>query len=63
MLDNDTIDALTKEAHPVDYRTLRSYIRWAPTVAYVRKVMLPSLRIRHRRIWSHTDSRRVSAGE
>ena len=37
MLDNATIDNLTKEARPVDFRTLRSYIRWAPSVAYVRR--------------------------
>ena len=52
MLDNTVIDSLTKEARPVDYRTLRSYIRWAPSVAYVRRVMLPSLRRLDPAIWT-----------
>lgn len=52
MLDNAVIDALTKEARPVDYRTLRSYIRWAPSVAYVRQVMVPSLRKLDPAIWT-----------
>ena len=52
MLDNTVIDNLTKEARPVDYRTLRSYIRWAPSVAYVRRVMVPSLRRLDSAIWT-----------
>lgn len=56
MLDNVTVNALTKEARPVDYPTLRSYIRHAPSVEYVRRVTIPSLRKWHPRIWSHVDS-------
>ena len=56
MLDNATINALTKEAQPVDYPMLRSYIRHAPSVEYVRRVTIPSLRKRHPRIWTHVDS-------
>jgi hypothetical protein len=51
MLDNATIDNLTKDARPVDFRTLRSYIRWAPSVAYVRREMVPSLRRLDPAIW------------
>ena len=32
MLDNQTINELTAQAKPVAYKTLRSYIRWAPSV-------------------------------
>jgi len=56
VLDNATIDSLTKEARPVDFRTLRSYIRWAPSVAYVRRVMVPSLRTLDPAIWRHVRS-------
>jgi len=52
MLDNKTIDKLTAQAKPVAYKTLRSYIRWAPSAEYVSKIMLPSLRRRHASIWS-----------
>jgi hypothetical protein len=50
------VAAARAQAKPVAYKTLRSYIRWAPTVEYVRKVMLPSLRRRHASIWSRTTS-------
>jgi hypothetical protein len=56
MLDDTVIDSLTKEARPVDYRMLRSYIRRAPSIHYVRRVTVPSLRKLHPRIWSHVDS-------
>jgi hypothetical protein len=56
MLDNDTIHNLTREAKPLDFKTLRSYVRWAPTVEYVRKTMLPALRRRHPTIWTRIDS-------
>ncbi len=56
MLDNAMIDSLTKEARPVDYRMLRSYIRWAPSVAYVRRVMVPSLRRLDPVIWKRVRS-------
>jgi hypothetical protein len=57
MLDSDTIHNLTREAKPVDYKTLRSYVRWAPSVEYVRRVMIPSLRLRHPTIWTHIRSK------
>jgi hypothetical protein len=56
MLDDTTINALTKEARPVDYRMLRSYIKHAPSAEYARSVTIPSLRKLHPRIWTHVDS-------
>ena len=56
MLDNAMIYALTKEARPVDYPMLRSYIKHAPSVEYVRRITIPSLRKWHPRIWTHVDS-------
>lgn len=56
MLDSQVVDTLTKEARPVDYRMLRSYIRWAPSVAYVRQMMVPSLRKLDPAIWTHVRS-------
>ena len=56
MLDNATVNALTKEARPVDYPMLRSYIRHAPSVEYVRRVTIPSLRKWHPQIWMRVDS-------
>ncbi len=62
MLDNETIDSLTRAAQPLDFEMLRSYIRRGPSVAYVQQVMIPSLRRRHPTIWTRTDSKRI-AGE
>ena len=61
MLDNETIDTLTREAKPRDLAMLRSYVRRGPTREYVLAVMIPSLRIRHPRIWTHIDSRQLGA--
>jgi hypothetical protein len=61
MLDSETIDTLTREAKPRDFRMLRSYVARAATVQYVRAVMIPSLRVRHPRIWTHLDSRQLGA--
>jgi hypothetical protein len=61
MLDSETVDALTREAKPRDFQMLRSYVRRSPTREYVRGVMIPSLRIRHPRIWTHIDSRQLGA--
>ena len=41
MLDNETIDTLTREAKPRDFRMLRSYVARAATVQYVCAVMIP----------------------
>ena len=56
MLDSATINALTKEARPVDYPMLRSYLKHAPSAEYARRVTIPSLRKWHPRIWTHVDS-------
>jgi hypothetical protein len=56
MLDNQTINELTAQAKPVAYKTLRSYIRWAPSVKYVKETMLPALRRQHASIWSRTTT-------
>jgi hypothetical protein len=56
MLDSETIHTLTREAKPVDYRMLRSYVAKAPSVQYVRRVLIPSLRQRHSAIWRHVAS-------
>jgi hypothetical protein len=56
MLDNATVNALTKEAHPVDYPMLRSYIKHAPSVEYVRRVTIPSLQKWHPQIWERIAS-------
>lgn len=61
MLSDAQIDALTKDARPVDYRMLRSYICRAPSVQYVRRTMIPSLRRLHPRIWTHRDSECLKA--
>ena len=57
MLDFRTIEELTREAEPVDFRMLRSYIARAPTVPYARNTTVPSLRIRHPEIWMRIESR------
>jgi len=51
MLDYETIERLTREAAPRDHKMLRSYVARAPDAHYVRNVMIPSLRIRHPRIF------------
>jgi hypothetical protein len=56
MLDNETIDTLTREAKPRDFAMLRSYIKRAPSVQYARRITIPSLRKLHPRIWTHVDS-------
>jgi len=56
MLDERTIDKLTREARPVDFWMLRSYVRRAPSVEYARRVMIPSLRERHRMILERIES-------
>ena len=56
MLDDTQIDNLTREARPVDYRMLRSYIRRAPSVQYVRRTTIPSLRRLHPQIWTCVQS-------
>ena len=56
MLDNVTVNTLTKEARPVDYAMLRSYIRHAPSVEYVRRITIPSLRRWHPQIWERVAS-------
>jgi hypothetical protein len=61
MLSDTQIDALTKDARPVDYRMLRSYIRRAPSVEYVRRTMLPSLKRLHPQIWQYVASQAVKA--
>jgi hypothetical protein len=60
MLSDTMIDTLTREAKPRDFAMLRSYIRRGHSAQYVRAVMIPSLRRRHPRIWTHLDSQRVS---
>ena len=58
MLDNETIDTLTREAKPRDFRMLRSYVARAATAQYVRRVMIPSLRHSIRRSggeWTAND--------
>jgi len=62
MLSETMIDNLTREAKPRDFAMLRSYVKKAHSAEFVRQVMIPSLRIRHPRIWTHLDSRRVSVG-
>lgn len=57
MLDNETIDTLTREAKPRDFAMLRSYITRAPSAQYVRHITIPSLRKFHPRIWTHVDSK------
>ena len=61
MLDDTQIDNLTREARPRDFAMLRSYIRRAPSVQYVRHTMIPSLRKLHPRIWTHRDSECLKA--
>ena len=61
MLSDTQIDALTKDARPVDYRMLRSYIRRAPSVQYVRRTMIPSLKRLHPQIWSTLPANAVKA--
>lgn len=56
MLDNETIHKLTCESKPVDYRMLKSYVARAPSVKYVREVLVPSLKLRHSSIWRRIDS-------
>jgi hypothetical protein len=56
MLDDRTIDKLTKEARPVDFRLLRSYVRRAPSVQYARRITIPSLRRLHPTIWTRVES-------
>jgi len=60
MLDNETIDALTREAKPRDFAMLRSYIRRAPSVHYVRHVTIPSLRRLHPQVWTCVQSQSVN---
>ena len=55
----EQINRLTREAQPVDFPMLRSYIRWAPSEQYVRQVVLPSLRRLHPEIWEHVESKRM----
>jgi hypothetical protein len=56
MLDSEVIHNLTREAKPVDYRMLKSYVARAPSAQYVREVLIPSLRQRHPAIWQRVDS-------
>jgi len=56
MLSSETVHLLTREATPVDYRMLKSYVLRAPSVQYVREVLIPSLRQRHPGIWQRIDS-------
>jgi hypothetical protein len=56
MLDSETVDTLTREARPRDFRMLKSYVARGPSAKYVREVMIPSLRIRHATIWQRIDS-------
>ena len=56
MLDNEMIQTLTREAKPVDFKMLKSYVARAPSAEYVRQVMIPSLRQRHPTIWQRVDS-------
>ncbi len=58
-MDFDLVHRLTKEARPVDYYMLLSYILKAPNERYVRNVMLPSLRRLHKTIWTQVDSKRM----
>ena len=57
MLDAPSIYALVREAQPRDFKMLRSYVRWSPTVEYARRVMIPALRRLLPRIWTHLDSK------
>jgi hypothetical protein len=61
MLDSETIHTLVREAHPVDYRMLKSYVVKAPSARYVREVQIPSLRLRHPAIWQRVDSQHFTA--
>ncbi len=61
MLDNETIDLLTREARPRDFAMLRSYIRRGHSAQYVRRVMIPSLRRLHPAIWTCVQSQSVKA--
>jgi hypothetical protein len=57
MLDSETVHALVREARPVDYRMLKSYVVKAPSARYVREVQIPSLKQTHRAIWQRVDSK------
>jgi len=57
MLNDAEIESLVREAKPRDFPMLRSYVRRAPSAQYVRRVLIPSLRARHARIWTHIDSK------
>ena len=56
MLDDGTIDDLTHEAQPMDFWMLRAYIKRAPSVEYVRRITIPSLRKLHPTIWTRVES-------
>jgi hypothetical protein len=60
MLNDTEIDSLVREVKPRDFAMLRSYVRRGHSAEYVRRVMVPSLRVRHARIWTHIDSKRIN---
>jgi hypothetical protein len=61
MLNDTEIDKLVREARPRDFPMLRSYVRHGHSPVYVRRVMIPSLRVRHARIWTHVDSKPLTS--
>jgi hypothetical protein len=51
------IDQITREACPVDFRMLRSYVRLARDPEYARRIQIPSLRRQHPEIWQTVASK------
>lgn len=56
MLSYEEVERLTREARPLDWKMLRSYVRWGPDAGYVRNTMIPALRVNHGTIWTRIDS-------